>query len=788
MFRNFLTIAKRNLLKQKVYSLINIIGLAVGITSTILIIFYLQFEFSFDKFHKDAANKYRLSFASSREGKIEYESPIFVPPVGPDLKSEYPEVEQYTRFSTPRTYHYYVDNKYFKISGNIYADSTFFDLFSFNVIAGNKKSVLSEPYSIVLTKRIAQRIFGNKNPIGEALKLGNNFVYKIAGVVDDPPANSEIQFNALLSFSSLYKNPKNYMDWNGGNQYYTYIKLKNGISQKSFESKFPDFMWRHINQELSKVNIVYKASLQPLTDIHLKYNESNEAGMTNIYIFSVIALLIILIASVNFINLSIARSSKRIKEIGIRKILGAGRKNLFFQFITEYLIISFAVLLVVILLLELFYPSFNVIAGQNISLINPYSLVNILQVLGIIFLVGILAGGYPASYLSSLEAIKSIKGEKIERSNKVNLKNILLVSQFVISILLIISTIFIAKQLSFINNKDLGFDKDNIVVLPLLNDESKNNIPTLRNSLSSLNGVENVSGSSDIPHNNFTSNGYFPEGFSTPVMIHVLDCDQDFLKTYRIQIKDGRNFVAGRASDSSTYLINEALAEKLNWKDPVGKTIRRGGIHTVIGVVKNFNYSSLHEGIEPLIITEKPYRNLFDFVSIKIGSGNIAGTLAAIKTNWEKINPNTAFDYSFLESDIEQLYNAENNFKNIFFTFTSIAIILALFGLFSLASLSTEQRKKEIVIRKVLGDTSTGIIFKLMKEYIAYIFVANIIAWPLAYYFVQKWLNNFVYRIEINWLMFLLAGVATMIIALFTVIWQATRAASANPAESLRYE
>ncbi len=788
MLKNYLIVARRNLLKHRVYTFVNILGLAVGIISTLFIIFYLQFEFSFDKFHKDADNIYRVSIITSQEGKVSNDSPVYVPPVGPDLMQEFPEVEQYTRFSTPRTIYYDRDNKYFKITGNIYADSTFFEMFSFKLISGDASAVLREPYSVVLTKSAAKIMFGDENPLGQLVKTGNNELFKVTGIAEDPPENSQIQFSALLSFESLYKNPNNYMDWNGGNQYYTFIKTTDNTSSRELTNKLPGFMWEHINKKLAKYRIDYRAYLQPLSDIHLKYNERTQAGLSNIYIFSGIAFLIILIACINFVNLSIARSTKRIKEIGMRKILGADRKNLFLQFISEYVLISLAVLIVVIAGIELLLPYYKNIAGYSFNNLSLYSPGNIVIIVGLIFLVGIVAGGYPAMYLSSLQPVESVKGEIKYRRRKLSTKNILLVSQFAISIALIICTIFISRQLNFVNDKDLGFDKENIVVLPLLNDESKGNISQLANSLSSISGVLNVSGSSDIPYDNFTSNGYIPEGFTTPVMIHVLDADGDFLETYGIKLVKGRSFIPGMSSDSSAYLINEALAEQLNWKDPIGKIIERGGKHKVIGVVGNFNYSSLRDNIEPLLITERPYRNLFSYVSVKISPANISGTLESVKNSWESVNRTSVFEYSFLSDQIDQLYKPENNFRSIFFTFASIAIILALFGLFSLASLSIEQKTKEIGIRKVLGDTSAGITVRLLKEYFVFIIIANIIAWPAAYYFVHAWLNNFVYRIDINWFLFLATALVTLLVAIITVVWQAVRAALADPVKSIRYE
>lgn len=788
MLKNYLKVARRNLFKHKYYTSVNVIGLAVGIISTLFILFYLRFEFSFDRFHKDSENIYRISVITSREGKISSESPVFVPPVGPALQQDFPDVALYTRFSTPRTIYYKSNDSYFKIENNIYADSTFFKMFSFRLISGNASTVLKEPYTAVLTVSTAKKIFGDDNPVGRFIKSGSGDLFKITGIAADPPENTQINFDVLLSFESLYKNPRNYMDWDGGNQYYTFIKLSPGNNAKELSAKLPGFMWEHINKKLSKYNISYRAYLQPIGDIHLKYNEHTEAGLTSVYIFSGIAFLIILIACINFINLSIARATKRTKEIGVRKILGAARKNLFIQFISEYVLISLAVLFVVIAGIELLFPLYKGITGYSFGNLNLYSPENIAIIIGLIFLVGIVAGGYPAVYLSSLKIVESVKGEIKYSHRKISLKNILLVSQFAISIALIISTIFISGQLNFMSRKSLGFDKANIVVLPLLNDEAKENFSRFAGSISTIPGVINISGSSEIPYNNFTSNGYIPEGFASPVMIHVLDADHNFEKTYGIEITAGRSFIPGMASDSSAFIINQALAEKLNWENPVGRVIERNGKHTVIGVVKNFNYSSLRDEIEPLIISEKPYRNLFSFMSVKISGENRAEILSRLGEKWGKINRTSVFEYSFLSDEINQLYKAENNFRAIFFTFASIAIILALFGLFSLASLSTEQKTKEIGIRKVLGDTAAGITVRLLREYFVYIIIANLVAWPAAYYFVHKWLDNFVYRIDINWTIFLLTGAVTLLVAILTVAWQAVRAASADPVKSIRYE
>ena len=788
MLKNYLKTAIRNIGKHKVYSYLNIFGLAIGVTCAILIIFYIQFEFSFDKFQKNGDQIYRVSVITNSEGKFESDSPIFTPPIGPAMKDEFPGVKRYTRFSTLHTMYFYTGDKAWKVNNISYADSTFFELFSFTLLQGSKTKVLQTPFTAVLTESTAKKIFGNENPIGHVIRVGNEDNYKVTGIAKDPPSNSEIQFNALLSFSTLYSLPGYYMDWNGGNQYYTFIELNKNTLRESIESKLPDFMWAHINKKLAQYNIKYKAYLQPLADIHLKYNERNGAGFTNIYIFSAVALLIILIASINFINLSIARATKRLKEIGVRKVLGAERSSLFIQFITEYLLISLFVLFAVMVLIEAFFPYYESIVGNNLDLINPYSITNILQIFGVIFLVGLFAGGYPALYLSSIKPINGLRGTLFFKGNRIRSRNALLVLQFAVSVALIICTLLISKQLSFINNKDLGFDKNDLAVIRLLNENSKQNVNTFRNRLKLIPGVVNVSASSDIPYNDFTSNGYIPQGFNTPIMLHVLDADADFLKTYNVKIIKGRNFISGMTSDSSAYLVNESLVKQMGWKDPLGKIIERNGKHKIIGVVQDFNYNTLYSNIQPLIITEKPYRNLFDFVTIRIEPSPIQNTLALIKNEWKKINPSVAFEYSFLDNEINQLYSTEQNFRKIFFTFSLLAILLALLGLFSLSSLSTEQKSKEIGIRKVLGDTATGITFRIIKEYLLLVIAANIIGCIAAYYIMNRWLNNFAFHISPGAGIFLLSALLTLLFGMTVVIYHALKAANANPVESLRYE
>ena len=788
MFSNYFKTALRNISKHKVYSSLNVVGLALGITSTILIIFYIRFEFSYDNFHKNSDRIFRISVIDTREGKAEMESPVFVPPIGPAMKDEIPEVKQYTRFSTLRTMYFNIGDKSWKIENVSYADSTFFELFSFVLLQGNRTNVLREPYSAVLTESTARKLFGSENPIGKIIKVGNKNIYKVTGLAKDPPANSEIQFNVLLSFSTLYSLPGFYMGWNGGNQYYTYLLLNNKNSEKTVEDKLPAFMWNHINKELSQVKIQYNPYLQPLNEIHLKYSDQSGSGLTNIYIFSIVACLIIIIACINFINLSIAGAAKRLKEIGVRKILGAGRKSLFIQFITEYLLISLFVLFAVFVLVEILFPYYRNIVGKNLESIHLFSIANVFLILGFILFIGIIAGGYPAFYLSTVRPVNSLKGELLFKGNRVRTRNVLLILQFAISVGLIICTIIISEQLNFINSKDLGFNKNYLVTIRLFNEDQQKNLISFRDRIKSIPGVIGCTASSDIPSNGFTQNGYFPQGFHSPIMIHALDVDSDFLTTYRIRIKSGRNFDPRISSDSTAYLINESLAKQLGWTDPVGKVISRNGLHKVIGVVKDFNYNTLYSDIQPLLITEQPFRGLFDFITIKINPASTKSTIDEIAKIWKNVNPSSPFEYSFLDDDINQLYSSEQNFREIFFIFSLLAIILALLGLFSLSSLTAEQKTKEIGIRKVLGDTAAGITFRILKEYIILVIMADIFGCLAAFYFINRWLNNFAFHVKLGAGIFLLGILLTILFGIGVVIFNALKAAYSNPVDSLRYE
>ncbi len=788
MFSNYLKIALRSLLRSKGISLINIVGLAIGIAATLLILLYIKFESSYDSFHSNAQNLYRVSIRHLNEGRIDGDSPEFTPPLGPAMAEEIPGVEAFTRISSGRNAYLSYGDRSTKLEDLHHADSSFFQMFSFDLLAGSPETVLKEPYTIVLTEQAASRVFHEEDPLGKTVYLNGTESYVVAGIAKNPPANSHIRFSALISFSTLYKNPNLFLDWDGGNQYITYVKLHPDISSQSIGQNLSELMGRGINARLASIGVRLDPYLQPLTKIHLYHSYGSESARTNLAVFAVIAVLLLLIACVNYVNLTTARAVRRMKEIGVRKVLGAHRRMLMQQFLSESFAVSMVALFLALLLMELSFPAYRDIVGRELSLPSLFSLETISALTGAYLLVALLGGGYPAWYLSSLRTTETLKGVLRSGKRLGKARSVLVVFQFAVSIGLLVCTGIVTRQLTFSKNMDPGFQKEGMIVLPLVGENVKTRGSELQRALSSIPGVMNVAASSEVPSDGFTRNGYFPEQHETPMMIHVLDVDERFLSTYDIQLVRGRNFSQEIQSDKSTYLVNESLVKRLGWEDPIGKKIVRNGTHTIIGVVKDFHYATLHSDLEPLIITNQPWLDRFSFLSVRIMPGDIPERLAAIRSVWTDVAPDAPFDYWFLDDAFDQLYRSEQQFQKLFGAFSLLTVAIALLGLLSLAAFATEQRTKEIGVRKVLGASVVEICSLLTKEFVLLVLLANVFAWPVSYYAMSRWLEDFAYRVDIGWWVFVLAGGVAMVIALLTVSFQAVRAAVANPVEALRYE
>jgi putative ABC transport system permease protein len=770
MIKNYFITAVRNLFRNPVYALINIFGLSIGITCSLLILIYIKHEISYDKFHEKKDYLYR---------------------VGPDMMEEFPEVKAATRITGYRDGYFIYNNKAYKSDNVIYADSLFFEMFTYDLLLGDPGTVLTKPFSLVLNEETARIIFGNENPIGKVLRWNNKDDLLITGVVKSPPENSHLQFTSLISFSSLYKDERLYMDWNGGMQYYHYIELMPGSSKEMIEAKLPGFMDRHINYLLKGTGYSIYASLQPVTDIHLKSGYVGEIGMTgsmsSIYIYSAIALFILFIACINFMNLTTAKSTRRAREVGMRKVLGAERESLIGQFLGESVIMSLVALIIALILVEIFLPQFSRMVSRELELYQVRNLDLIIGIPVFVIIIGILAGSYPAFIMSAFKPLNVLRGISSGKKSSAGFRNILVLVQFAISLVLIICTIVIYAQLGYIKSKDVGYQKENILVLHLTSENFRNKYAILKENLKNLPGIVKTSATSEIPGTGFTSNGYRPEGFDRWIMFNAVDVDYDYIETMGLQVLQGRGFSMEYPTDRDAFLVNETLARELNWENPTGKSIERDGIHTIIGVVKDFHFASLHQEIGPLIFDMKPYLG-FGFLLVRFKTDNVNSLVSNIQKIWEQIDPAEPFEYYFMDDVFDEMYRAEIKMSSMLVYIAILAIIIACMGLFGLALYSTEQRTKEIGVRKVFGSTVARIVFLLTGNFTRWVLLANLLAWPVAYIIIRKYMQMYAYRIDLPVWVFFLTALVTYLIAVVTISFQSVKAGTTNPAKTLRYE
>lgn len=788
MLKNYFKTMWRNFLRNKMFSAINIIGLSIGIAAVLLIGIFIQNELSYDNFQKSKDSLYRVGFEFFNAGKSLGKSPVFTPPFGPDAQSEFPEIQSFCRISPHHETFMVKGESKIKSSNICFADSTFFRLFSFKLYSGNPANVLNQPYSIVLTKSLAEKLFENENAVGKTVRLDGKDDYMVTGITDAAPDNSQISYDALISFSTLYKDTLKYaMDWNGGNQYITYLKLNTPANAVALEKKFPAFLWKNINSVYDKGGLKVTASLQPLLDVHLKYDDDSENTRTNLYVFGIVAILILIISCVNYVNLTTAQASSRFKEIGVRKVLGASRIQLISQFLGESLLMTSFAFILSILIVYAVTPVYAQILGKPLALSTGSILLLMLLAFLVILVIGIGAGSYLAFYLSSLNVHKTLKAS-VAKSKHAGFRKGLIIAQFAITTALMTCTLIVNLQLHYTKNKSLGFDKNHIIALPLTGDKTKDEALALKQEIAGLADVESVSAVSEIPHDGITNNGFVPEGDTKAMIIHQLDADEDLLKTFRFRMIAGNYFSKDKPTDADGYIINETLVKTLGWDNPVGKTISRNGPHKVVGVVQDFIFSSLHKKIGPLIITNHPWQNRFDYLAIRYKSKSPALLLKQIKTVWQGMVTDAPYEYWFLDEAYNNLYKNEERFQHIFFYFSMLSILLSLAGIFGLVTLTIQQRTKEIGIRKVLGAGIIDIVKLTTRSYLLLILIASVIAVPFAWYYMNSWLQDFAYRIHLSWWMFSIAGLGVLFIALLTVSFQAIKAAIANPVKSLRTE
>ncbi len=791
MLKNYFIIAYRNLLRNKTFSLINIFGLAIGMALSILMFMYVINELNFDDFHANKKEIYRVLLKEeSKDSKSEI-SAITNAGVGPSMVEDFAEVKNMVRFSNPRGGYFKSKEKSYKVDKVTYADSSIFRVFSFPLINGNSETALKEPYTAVLTQRTAKKIFDDKNPVGEIIRYNNDDDYLITGVVENPPANSHLQFDILLSFTTLYEMPDMYLDWDGGYNYYTYVLLNKNSSIDNLKARFIPFMEEQINHDYRDVGWFVTLIIEPLKDVHLysvaDYDLPSKGSLSRLYIFASIALFILLIACINFINLSTARAMKRAREVGLRKVVGASKGQLIRQFIGESVLISVVSLLFALLFIEIIQGKFNQLISADFEFFGQSWFILVLSLIAVTLFVGFVAGSFPAFYMSGFQPVAILKGYFSSNEGKPVLRNVLVTFQFFISVVLIISTIVIIYQLNFLNNKSLGYDKEDVVLVELGSKTAMQKVNVLKNEFRNVTGVLNVAASTSFPGVGLTMNGYFPEGSDHSIMIHVMDVDFDYLDLMKLEVIDGRNFSKDFGTDSTAYLINETLAKQLNWDNPVGKYIRRDGKHKVIGVVKDFYFTSLHHKIAPLLITLKPW-DYYYYVSLKINPKNKKETLKAIEDSWNKVVRDEPVNYYFLDSRILENYKSEQQTANAFIWLAIISIVIACLGLYGQAAYSAEQRTKEIGIRKIMGASAQDILSVLSGSFAKIIVIANLIAWPVSWYFMDKWLQGFAFHIDFAWWMFMAAFGLSLIITAATIFSQAFKAARGNPVDALKYE
>jgi ABC-type transport system, involved in lipoprotein release, permease component len=801
MFINYFKTAWRNFRKNKLFSFINILGLSIGIATCFIIMLYVQDELGYDRFNKKADRTYRIAFKANINGGKILEGNV-MPPVAAVLKKDYPEVEEATRLNLNGDIKITYNNKTFKESKLAIVDSNFFSVFTLPFIKGGSKTALIEPHNIVLTKDMAHKYFNTEEPIGKLLKIDNE-AFKVTGVIDNIPANSHFHFDFFVPLSDLpYARDPSWLS----SGMFTYIVLKKGYDYKKLEAKFPGmvekYMGPQIQQKMGVSFSQFKTKgnelgfiLQPLTSIHL-YSETNfelePGGNGNyVYIFGAIAIFMMAVACINFINLSTAGASKRAKEVGVRKVAGSGKFQLISQFLSESIFITLFALVIAFLLIEIALPAFNNISGKHLSLnIKP-----MLAFIALGLLVGIIAGIYPAFYLSSFRPIAVLKGKLTSNNKSFGLRSSLVVFQFFISVALIISTIVVYQQMKFIQNKKLGYDKEQIITLPNSYALGKNE-QVYKEEMLKDSRIINATASSYKPVGPSNNNNAlaYPEGHDNQLMKTVeYHVDENYIPTFGMQMAAGRNFSKDFATDSLGMIINESAAKAFGWGtlNAVDKTIIRQNSDKgtnipfhVIGVVKDFNFKSLHEAISPLLMTLQPEGGLI----FKIKTTDVAGLLSTMKRQWDSYHTDEPFTYSFMDDLFNKTYSAEQKTGTILNIFSLLIIFVACLGLFGLATYTAEQRTKEIGIRKVLGASVTQVTQMLSKEFLRLVLIASLIAFPAAWWAMNKWLQSFAYRINISWRVFVVAGLSALLIALLTVSFQSIKAAIANPVKSLRTE
>ncbi|MFC1724974.1 ABC transporter permease [candidate division KSB1 bacterium] len=791
MFMNYLKITFRNFKSQKGYSFINIAGFAVGIACSILILLWIYDELNYDSYHENADRICRVGFAMARgDNLVYYAKAPFI--AAKTFSDELPEIESYTRILVVTGQLSYQDKKFDNLN-NLYAEPAFFEMFSYNFINGNAASALYNPGSVVLTEETAFKIFGKADPVGKIVKLNQDKDFVVTGVIKNVPVNSHFHFDFVVPIDSRFDSyGSEFTHWRDITGW-SYVLLEKGADIKEVEKKIPAIVKQQVGEDYRE-----EFFFQKLTDIHLKSNLRTEietnGDITYVYLFSVTALLILIIACINFMNLSTARSAVRMKEVGLRKVLGANRRNLIRQFLGESIILTTMGILFAVIIVIISLPVFNEITKKEFNLSTFINSGFLLKLLCLLLFTGIISGSYPAFYLSSFKPAEVLRARFSKFRSRSFVRNILAVSQFVITLVLITCTFIMIKQINYMKNKDLGFEKENIIVLRIRGQNIISNQEAFKNELKKNPAVLEASYSSGVPGKRRLLYAVIKEtDTQKPYPFYVIFTDPDFLKTFKFNILYGRDFSKDFSMDvSNAYVVNETAAKQLGFgnQETIGKRIMIGvsyiGFGPIVGVIKDFNFEPLKKDINPLVICPFKMENIY--LSLKIDEQNTSGVISFLENKWKEFEPNFPFDYFFVDENFNSFYMNEERTQKILNYFSVFAVFISCLGLFGLASFTVERRTKEIGIRKVLGAKIPAILLMLLKKYIAIVVISTIIAAPGAFFAMKKWLENFAFKTNIGIFEFILSAAVVLLIVLSTVSYQAFKAASANPVKSLRNE
>lgn len=792
MLKNYFKIALRNMLRQRGYAFINLAGLTIGMAVCFLIFMWVSDELSYDKFHAKSDRIYRPLW-EAKYGDNAWKIPLIPVPVAPTLQQEFPEVEAYTQF-IKAGFNVKKDDEFVREDRVYLVDNGFFDVFTVNFVEGTPENALASPDAVVLTQASAEKYFPAQDPMGKTLEMNDGQLYKVTGIVEAFPEQSHFHFDFLASSQSLDFIERRKDQW-GSATLYSYITLRPDADVAALETKWQNYIDENITDEAFGASGNFsRFPLQPLEDIHLQsdleYELEPNGKLSYVYIFSIIAFIILVLACINFVNLATARSLMRAREVGVRKVLGSPRQQLIRQFFAESFVYVFVSIVAAAIIAKLVLPAFNNLAGKEMRLdfLGDPLVLGVLA--GLTVLVTLLAGSFPAFFLSSFSPATVLKGDVTKQGGTNWLRKGLVVMQFCISTGLIIGTLVVMQQLHFLQNQRLGFDKEHVLIIERAQ-ALQSQYLTFLDQLASIPAVESAAAAQNLPSKQHDSTIFKPEQPSNyeETSLSYDFVNEDFVDVLKLNMIAGRNFSADLASDSTAFIINQAAAEKLGWDDPVGKRLDYGGgsiVGPVIGVVEDYHFQSLHHEVEPMILVRSGFN--LPFIIVRLNPGNVGQGLDAVRNLWKELLPNSPFQYTFLDQEYQQLYENEQRMSQVFMVFAILAIFIACLGLFGLAAYVAERRTKEIGIRKVLGASVSDIVTMLSKDFLVLVLVAALIAFPLAWWGMGRWLENFAYRMEMHWWIFAVAGVAMVVIALLTVSSQAIKAALTNPIESLRDE